>query len=54
MYHEVPCDYHPYLLQEAFIHPTELCEACFIMELRFIWRVLDHIKETPTNCNDCI
>ncbi len=40
------------LLQEAFIHPPELCEARFIMEVRFIWCLVDCSTETPADCND--
>ncbi len=39
-------------LHETFIQAPDQCEARFIMDARFIWRVLDCWTETPTHCND--
>ncbi len=39
------------LLQEAFIHAPELCEAHFTTDVRALFDVLSW-TETPAHCND--
>ncbi len=35
------------LLQEAFIHTLEPCEACFIMDVRTLFHVFWTVDKTP-------
>ncbi len=39
-------------LQEAFIHPPEPCEACFIMDERALFDVLWTVQQKHLNINN--